>query len=292
MSGDSAALLGVHSDALPVELPAARALPAPGGIGRFIGVDGCRAGWIAVHLAPGAGPRWETVGTGGLGELRPDTGCALVLIDMPIGLPDGSRPVRGCEPEARRLLGARRSSVFSPPGRAALADASHAGASAANRRETGRGLSRQAWGIAPKIAALDQDLRTGAIDPAGLIVWEAHPELCWRAMNGGRPMTHWKRTRAGFRERTRLLNGIEPGLGGWIEGQTPRLRGSGAAPDDLVDALGLAIAACRGYPDGFRALPAKPERDALGVPMQMVYWQPTAGWRAGGNSRPVLEPNP
>jgi predicted RNase H-like nuclease len=222
----------------------------------------------------GAAPRWSVVGMGQLGAIQPAAGLALVLIDMPIGLPERVLPVRGCEPEARRLLGPRRSSVFSPPCRAALAETSYPEASAANRRETGRGLSRQSWGIAAKIAALDEALRKGALDPARATVWEAHPELCLWAMNGGRPMHHWKRTPAGQRERIRLLNRVEPGLGRWIAAQSPRLRGHGAAPNDLVDALALAVAARRGYPRGFRAIPYPPQHDARGLPMQMVYWQP------------------
>jgi predicted RNase H-like nuclease len=219
-----------------------------------------------------ADPRWEVVPTDDLAALQPANGSALALIDMPIGLPDRRRPVRDCETEARRLLGARRSSVFSPPARAALEERTYEQASGANRRETGHGLSRQAWGIAPKIAALDKVLRSGRIDPARLLVWEAHPELCLRAMNDGRPMGHWKRSPQGQLERVRVLNRIQPGMRRWIETETPRLRGYRTAADDLVDALTLAVSALRGYPDGYAVLPPESEEDAQGLPMEMAYW--------------------
>lgn len=257
-------------DAKPKIAP--RRKTAPAGIRHFIGVDGCRAGWIAVHLMKDADPWSEVVRLDRLAALRPASGSALVLIDMPIGLPDRSHPVRGCDAAARRLLGARRSSVFSPPSRGALARNDHPHASAVNLRETGRGLSRQAWGIAPKIAALDKLLRRGRMRPARLLMWEAHPELCLWAMNRGQPMGHSKRTAEGRRERVRLLDRIQPGLRRWIEAQTPRLRACGASADDLLDALALAVTALRGYPDGYAVLPAEHEKDSQGLEMEMAYW--------------------
>ena len=41
------------------------------------------------------------------------------------------------------------------------------------------------------------------------------------------------------------------------------------AKDDIVDAMAAAVTAC--CPDNLRTLPADPERDAKGLPMEMVY---------------------
>ncbi|MFJ5370006.1 DUF429 domain-containing protein, partial [Bosea sp. CER48] len=87
------------------------------------GVDGCPGGWI-VALADAQEldrdpvvqvlPRFSDMFAG---ETVPD----IVAVDMPIGLPDrvtGSG--RGPEQQVRPLLGARQSSVFAIPARAAV----------------------------------------------------------------------------------------------------------------------------------------------------------------------------
>lgn len=82
---------------------------------------------------------------------------AVVAIDIPIGLFDGPR---ACDSEARKLLGQPRgSSVFSAPCRASLSAENHRAANAANVRVTGKGLTCQAWGIAPKIKQVDDTIR-------------------------------------------------------------------------------------------------------------------------------------
>ena len=70
--------------------------------------------------------------------------ASTVLIDISIGLTD-SPDQRECDFEARRALGPRRSSVFTPPSRAALEARSYREASTLNFRETGRKLNLQTW---------------------------------------------------------------------------------------------------------------------------------------------------
>ncbi len=78
----------------------------------FLGVDGCKAGWLGVQLdengqwdigvvadALALWHRWET--------------ASLILIDIPIGLPDKSIKSRSCDREARRLLGKPGAASFS-----------------------------------------------------------------------------------------------------------------------------------------------------------------------------------
>src|SRR4051812_6750777 len=109
------------------------------------GVDGCRAGWVAFKVElPSPLTSVEVIDLSALLTDRP-SGLALLAMDIPIGLLDGSRP---CDKEARKLLGQPRgTSVFAAPCRAALVAKTHAEASAINRQNTGRGLSRQAFGI-------------------------------------------------------------------------------------------------------------------------------------------------
>src|SRR5207249_7904068 len=88
------------------------------------GVDGCRAGWLVVlvdergHSISSSQVRLCTEFEEIL-SLFPAP--AVIAVDIPIGLLD--RPQEGgrvCDQEARRMLGRRASSVFSPPTRQVL----------------------------------------------------------------------------------------------------------------------------------------------------------------------------
>jgi predicted RNase H-like nuclease len=111
---------------------------------RQIGVDGCKAGWIAVSKDQGE-----------LTYRIANTACELlsafpdaerVLIDIPIGLPWRDEPIRSCDRLARSILGDRRSSVFPAPCRAALRAEAIGVARELNRGELGRSPSEQSWG--------------------------------------------------------------------------------------------------------------------------------------------------
>ena len=117
---------------------------------RLAGVDGCRAGWVlarsdlALHVLDF--DLYESFAELLAAHSDPDT---LIVVDIPMGLPR-SGP-RACDIEARKLLGpGRASSVFPAPSRAALAAGTYTEASSANCAATGRGLSRQSYGILPK----------------------------------------------------------------------------------------------------------------------------------------------
>lgn len=151
----------------------------------FVGVDGCRGGWVAAaHTADGrlgyeVFSAFETVLT--------RHHQALILVDVPIGLRDSGQGERQCDREARRVLKGRGSSVFLAPVRAALYARDYASASSVNREKTGRrGLSRQSWAIAPKIREVNECLaeRAGPLPR----VREMHPELCFWALNGCEPL--------------------------------------------------------------------------------------------------------
>ena len=70
---------------------------------KFVGVDGCPAGWFSVGLDDG--PGYEVKAFKTFPELLAHYREArLVLVDIPIGLPQGEEG-RDCDPEARQLLG-------------------------------------------------------------------------------------------------------------------------------------------------------------------------------------------
>jgi len=248
--------------------------------GRVIaGVDGCKAGWVAVSLVPGGEPSASVFPTfAALLEHLPDD--AIVAVDMPIGLPDVTiKGGRGPEVLVRRLLGARQSSVFSIPSRAALyAHAEpfttlerwydgHRLASAAARATSDppRGVSIQAYGIFAKIREIDglmiarPELRTRVI--------ESHPEVAFWRLNGGQVMRLPKKVKnivnpTGMAERRALL--LRLGLpSAFVEASPPR----GAAADDFLDACALLFIAARHARGEARPFPDPPGRDSHGIPV-------------------------
>jgi predicted RNase H-like nuclease len=204
--------------------------------------------------------------------------AAAALIDIPIGLVEAGPGGRDCDHAARRLLGARAASVFSPPARATLTARDYAQALVLNRRATGRGLSLQAWHIVPKIRAVDALLH----DRPELrgVLREAHPELCFRALNGGAVMQHNKRRPAGVSERLAVLTRWLPAAPALFERACARYPRRDLARDDILDAMACAVAARSDY-GRYRTLPATPPRDGQGLAMEIVH--PAA--RGDGHAR-------
>lgn len=239
----------------------------------FIGIDGCRAGWFCVvlderdngscHVAPDARA---------VGELAVEADS--VLIDIPIGLPDSGPDGRLCDREARQLLGRRRaSSVFSAPARRTLAAASYPQALELNRQATGRGLSKQAWGIVPKIREIDTLLR----DNRSLrgVLRECHPELCFRALNGKQAMQYNKKKREGQQERMAVLEDYFPQCPALYEQACVEFLRRQVARDDIIDAMVCAVTAKYGY-GGYRTVPVSPARDGQGLLMEIIYYVPVS----------------
>ncbi len=111
------------------------------------GADGCKHGWVFVYKIDGKlDAMVATTVREALDRLPRDT---VLAIDIPIGLPKaGDRP---CCRQARKLLQARRSSVFPVPVRACVAARTHDEAKEMHYRADGRKISAQAWAILPKI---------------------------------------------------------------------------------------------------------------------------------------------
>lgn len=245
----------------------------------FAGVDGCRGGWICVARTGSEHPsvrvfaRFEAIL-----DAMPD--ATIIAVDMPVGLPERcGRGGRGPESLVRPLLGARQSSVFSIPARAAvLAGAGpfpdsasyvegHRRACAVARglSDPPRGVSIQAFGLFPKIAELDALLL--ARPQLRRIVHESHPELAFWRLNGGAPMALPKKIKgvvnpAGMEERRALL--ARCGLPASLLRATPP-RGAGA--DDLLDACAMLVTAARIADGAARPFPDPPLDDGRGIPL-------------------------
>jgi predicted RNase H-like nuclease len=232
-----------------------------------IGIDGCKGGWFYFRFERGAAVFGiaKTVSE----ILADETAETRGLIDIPIGLKERGKTERQCDLDARELLRPKRhSSVFPAPCRQASKQDSYEAASEKNSKITGRGLSRQTWGLVPKIHEVDQ-LLTRSPEFRG-IVREAHPELMFRGLAGG-PMSHRKDSREGFEERMTILKIFEPNTKVLIAAAFLAHGGYGAARDDIVDAFVLALGAQ--HPGRLKTVPDDPPLDPKGLPMQMVYMQ-------------------
>lgn len=204
------------------------------------GIDGCRAGWLAVAVD---GARCD-VRVGALADVARGAPRPLA-IDVPLGLAEGDR---ACDKAARARLGPRRASVFAPPARDALDAAAWSSA---------LGISKQCYHLLPKLREADAWITPSRQRRAH----EAHPELAF-ALLAGAPMRHPKRTLAGRRERLRALRDV-PALAPAIAAGPP----AGAAWDDLLDACVLAWSADRIRRGVAVRLPARAARDARGLRM-------------------------
>ncbi len=238
----------------------------------FVGVDGCPAGWFSVGFDRQGGYELEV--SGSFGELLARySGARLVLVDIPIGLPEGPER-RECDSLARKLLGRRGSSVFPSPTRqtvehAAAHSKDYRGALTVERRFAGKGISRQAFAISPKIAEVDTVMRSRDAG-ATPTVREVHPELCFWALNDRQPMKNSKKISAGVAERLGVLESMEPRSREIYEAAGFEFRRKIVGRDDIVDALVAALVA-RERPGRLKTVPDFPPRDAKGLPMEVVF---------------------
>ncbi len=232
------------------------------------GVDGCSAGWIAAFVRPdGSGARLRVVPRFADVLAAPET-PAIIGVDMPIGLPERTGlGGRAAENAVRPLLGARQSSVFSVPSRAAVFAGDYADACrlAAQTSDPPRKVSKQLFNIAPRIREIDVLLRE--FPAAAARVFEVHPEVAFWRMNGGRALGEPKKVRSrpyepGLALRRGLL--IGSGLPHDAVNLPPP---KGAGPDDLLDALACAAVARRLHRGEAMPYPNPPPCDAFGLAM-------------------------
>jgi len=285
----------------------------------FVGVDGCRAGWFAVFLAdPDADEcdrdngnsekcgwelfekcgwelsekcSWELGVFPNFSALRDFLKSnymdyePLVLIDIPIGLKSGGTGERLSDLGARKILKARKSSIFPVPCREAVYAETYGQACEINEKLTGKRISKQAWNILPKIRDVDRFLLENKdVFP---LVREVGPEICFQAF-AGRPMEYSKKKEEGFLERKKVLKKIgiilkkagpladgtfecEAAVDEIIETALSKYRRKDVARDDILDALVAAFTAKLGHGYGFEYVPGEPEIDAEGLRIQLVY---------------------
>lgn len=245
----------------------------------FVGADGTPDGWIAVRY-----DREEFRDVRRYDDAeelwKKNAEAETVLVDVPIGLREGSAESRVPDSEARDRLGwPRSSSVFSVPIREAVHADSYESAKEIQEDRTDGSLGRQSYNITNLIAEID-DLLTDPPDdlpnPRGTLR-EAHPEVCFYVLADGEPMANSKtgQPAPAFWERVRVLENVDEDFetalfsaGGHIaEWDTS------ASNDDLLDAFALAVTASD-MTDELQTLPDDPPTDEKELPMEMVYAEP------------------
>lgn len=226
------------------------------------GVDGCRAGWLAIRLDPESGAGRSAIYPDWPALARALADAARICVDMPIGLIDrGARP---CDRAARaQLPRARKSSVFAAPRRYMLG-LTYQDVRDGARARGDAGLSIQAFNIMPKIAELDSALSPGDQD----WVLETHPELAFHRLNAGAELPR-KADPAGAAARRALLEAAGLADLDALLAAHPRAQ---AKPDDVLDAAVCALVARDSLCGRARRVPeGTPERDARGLRMEIWY---------------------
>lgn len=237
----------------------------------LMGVNGCRAGWVVALVRPTGDevqfrvvPRFSDL-------LALPENPAVIAVDIPIGLPERTgQGGRAAENAIRPLLGARQSSVFSVPSRAALeaVDYRQACAIALSTSDPPRKISKQLFMIAPKIREVDECLRADASVAAR--VYEVHPELAFWRLNGEWPLNEPKKVKSrpyepGLVLRRDLL--VATGLPRTATLGPPP---PGAGPDDRLDALACAAIARRIHAGLAKPFPDPPPLDEY--ELRMAIW--------------------
>ncbi len=234
---------------------------------RYIGVDGCRSGWVAVTRG-GSNLEYHLVSNID-GLVNEFSDANRILIDVPIGLPWSDAPIRACDRLAREILGKpRKSSVFAVPCREALAAGDVETARRINQRCLSRSIGAQTWGISPKIAEVDRFLRSYLTRCR--TIREIHPEVCFWALAGKKPMEHSKKTAEGRAERVRVLERYEPDVGQLLTKVLSETQRKDVQPDDVIDAA-VAFVTAEARQGELSCLGDSTTRDLAGLPIEMLY---------------------
>ncbi len=184
-----------------------------------MGVDGCRDGWIAVWVTHARRTGFAVLTKiDFVLELQP----RMVMIEMPIGLPKSG--YRACDLAAREMLGKgcqsrvffgiRRTLLDSPLGRGKRHGAAYHAANALAKSNDGKGVSRQLFGILPKIGELDAIMTP----QRQKVLHEAHPELVFQRLSESPRALPNKNSADGQKLRLKLLAGHGfSNIAEWVE---------------------------------------------------------------------------
>lgn len=240
------------------------------------GVDGCLFGWLCVtqdtsHKTTIEASLFENFEK--LMAPKPD----VVMVDIPIGLPDGlEKEYRLCDKKMRDFIKPRSSSVFTAPIRPMLRALTLKDGTFKERYEkacqigketNGKMLSRQSFSILRKIKEVDDFLARN--EEFKIRIWEIHPEVCFCAWNNKKAMVYGKKSKEGKNEREKFV--IEKYGEAYANAQSQLGTKRGKyGDDDLLDAFAALWTAERFTNNEADLIPEDPEFDSCGLRMQIV----------------------
>lgn len=221
------------------------------------GVDGYKNGWIAAILDDTG--RTEVKAYCNFKSLQDDTSLSLIVIDIPIGLPEIG--ARACDEEARKCLGRlRASSVFPAPIRAMLLARDWEDACRLRTERDGKRCSKQVAAILPKVREVNEAM-TAYLQRR---IREGHPEVSFFTMNRERPVTSKKKTTQGISERLALLVPFFPDIRRNLQ-VSPRILWV-----DILDAYACLWTAKRITTNQSKSFPKDRIQDGVGLTMEIV----------------------
>jgi predicted RNase H-like nuclease len=207
---------------------------------KVVGVDGTKGGWVGIELEDGLFSRDYLLPVDtDFGALRD---AQLIAVDIPIGFGP-----RKADDHARAFLRGAASTVFKTPPRELLE----------MPFGPGLGLSAQSHALGARI------LHVTGLAREDSRFREVHPEVSFRAMNGGLPLGQGKKSAVGALERVELLRreGIE---------LRDLSEAAGVPLDDVLDAAAAAWSAQRIATGAAQSLPDPPE-EIDGYPVAIWY---------------------
>ena len=213
--------------------------------GPWIGIDGCRGGWIIAWLQSGQPAKIYTAETL-LPFLKKVPKQATILIDM-ILYKTGDPSPRQFDRLAKSQLGKWHSRVFPAPPEEALKSEDYRDACLRSHSIGGKKISKQCYNLFPKIREVNHPEI-----PEGQLI-EYHPELAFRQLNQNKIVEPSKKTELGRIRREQL---IKRNLSDYPDPLIkPKSKKFTWQADDLLDALALALVAKNGaYQDFYQSL--------------------------------------
>lgn len=227
-----------------------------------IGVQGCNAGWIAVHEHGG---NFDFVVEKNFSDLAKRFPRAFVGINMPIGLVDSGE--RECDTLARKRLDGNGDLVLDPPLRPTLAADSIEDARTQRKEIDGKDIDNDDWQRLQKVREVDDYIQKD--DNLRGRIYEVHPELSFAHLNYGKAIAAPISSDEGREARIKAL--VSAWRREWIDEMLARLKEEHSpdevSPEDLVNAIACLWSTQRVLSDQAAWVGDLSVRDSIGLPM-------------------------
>ncbi len=230
--------------------------------GIYLGADGCRGGWITAVLNSGELHLERYQSLEEIIAAWPESDA--FLIDMVIGLRSNATQLRP-DDLARKELGPRSSTIFPVPCRQAVYAETEEEQKQENIRVLGKSLAKQSINIIPKIREVDEFLCRHPEYKNKIS--ESHPEFDFARLNGGVVLSR-KKEFAGIEERKAILQRYLPG-NSQVDFRE-KAKALKCNPDDVLDAVCLAVTAAMSVQGMCEIIPQDPEQDDTGLYMKLT----------------------